>query len=330
MQRRLAKSPEPLTRPQAATLSRKGRGLFFRVLYPIARSAATLGTHHPGWGRLRRGTRCRRNTPFARKWNGDPLRSPSDVPNDSRPTAYVRSSTGTRTSPAWWQLLRFSGDPLGLLAECHQRYGDAFTLNIAGHGQFVMLSDPEVVREVFRGDPEVLHSGEARRLFTATLGRHSVLVLDEAPHSRQRRVLVPPLKGERMRAFFDAMRAETLDAARAWPRDAPGPALPIMRRLTLRVILRTALGLAPGPERWTALSRKIETFLANGRQRYALVLITIIPIDRFQRLSRWVPLFRQLQRLGRRPVCTHRGAWARRTPANRRKRARRFARGDAR
>ena len=147
------------------------------------------------------------------------------------------------TSTAWWQLLRFSGDPLGLLDVCHRRDGDAFTLDVAGNGRFVMLSDSEAVRDVFRGDPEVLHSGEANRLFTTTVGRHSVLVLDKAPHARQRRVLVPP-KSERMHAFFDAMRLETLEALRAWPRDAPFPALPAMRRITLRVILRTALGLA--------------------------------------------------------------------------------------
>src|SRR5262245_35298121 len=74
-------------------------------------------------------------------------------------------------APAWWQLVRFAGDPLGLLDECHRRYGDTFTLHIAGNGRFVMLSDPEAVREVFRGDPDVLHSGEANSLFTATVGR---------------------------------------------------------------------------------------------------------------------------------------------------------------
>jgi cytochrome P450 len=198
-------------------------------------------------------------------------------------------------APAWWQLIRFAGDPLRLLDECHRRHGDAFTLDIAGNGRFVMLSDPEVVRDVFRGDSDVLHSGEANALLTATVGRHSVLVLDGAPHARQRRVLVPPLKGERMRAFFDAMRLETLEAARSWPRDVPLPALPIMRRITVRVILRTALGLALGPE-MDRFEHKIERFLANGRQRYALVLMTIVPIDRFSG-SRWVPLFRQLSDL---------------------------------
>ncbi|HEY6565324.1 MAG TPA: cytochrome P450, partial [Pirellulaceae bacterium] len=199
------------------------------------------------------------------------------------------------SSSAWWQLVRFAGDPLGLLDECHRRYGNTFTLRIAGNGVFVMLSDPTAVREVFQGNPDVLHSGEANSLFTATVGRHSVLVLDGAPHMRQRRVLVPPLKGDRMREFFDAMRLETLEAVRAWPTRTAFPTLPAMRRVTLRVILRTGLGLAPGPE-LDRFERKMETFLSNGRQRYALVLMTIVPIDRLTG-SRWVPLFRQLSDL---------------------------------
>jgi cytochrome P450 len=192
-------------------------------------------------------------------------------------------------------LVRFAGDPLELLDECHRNYGDAFTLHIAGNGRFVMLSDPKAVREVFQGDPAALHSGEANSLFTATVGRHSVLVLDGAAHMRQRRVLVPPLKGERMRAFFDAMRLETLAAVRAWPTGTPFPTLPTMRRVTLRVILRTGLGLAPGPE-LDRFEQKMETFLSHGRQRYALVLMTILPIERLT-ASRWAPLFRQLSDL---------------------------------
>lgn len=207
-------------------------------------------------------------------------------------TAALPPGPGTLAA---WQLFRFAGNPIGLLEECGRRHGDAFTLNIAGNGRFVMLSDPETVREVFRADPTALHSGEANAMFRATVGRNSVLVLDESPHARQRRVLVPPLKGDRMRAFFDAMRQETLEAARGWPRDTPFPALPAMRRITLRVILRTALGLPSGPE-MDRFEEKIERFLANGRQRHALILMTIFPIERMSG-SRWIPLFRQLSDL---------------------------------
>lgn len=214
---------------------------------------------------------------------------PSQVP------ASTPSLPAGPSSPAAWQLLRFAGSPLAMLDECQRRYGDTFTLNIAGNGRFVMLSDPKAVRDVFQGDSNVLHSGEANSLFIATVGRSSVLVLDGAEHMRQRRVLVPPLKGERMRAFFHAMRLETLETVRAWPSGKPFATLPAMRRITLRVILRTGLGLAPGPE-LNRFERKIEMFLSNGRQKYALVLMTIVPIQRLSG-SRWVPLFRQLSDL---------------------------------
>jgi cytochrome P450 len=197
--------------------------------------------------------------------------------------------------PSWWQLIRFAGDPLGLLDECHRRYGDAFTLRIAGNGRFVMLSHPQAVREVFQADADVLHSGEANAIFKATVGSDSVLVLDGATHMRQRRVLVPPLKGERMRAFFDAIRYETLEAVRKWPVGAPFSVLPTMRRISLRVILRTGLGLAPGGE-LDRFEQKIERFLSYGRQKYALVLMTIVPIQRLSG-TRWAPLFRQLSDL---------------------------------
>jgi unspecific monooxygenase len=199
------------------------------------------------------------------------------------------------TSSAWWQLYRFTVDPLGLLEKCHRQYGDPFTLRPAGSPPFVMMADPEAIREVFRGDPEVLHSGEANGILTASVGPYSVLVLDGAAHARQRRVLVPPLKGERMRAFFDAMRLETLDAARDWPIGRALPALPVMRRITLRVILRTGLGLEAGPE-LDRFEREVEAVLANGRQRHALLLMTVIPIQRLSG-SRLVPFFRQLNAL---------------------------------
>jgi cytochrome P450 len=68
-----------------------------------------------------------------------------------------------------------------------------------------------------------------------------------------------------------------------------------MRRATLRVVLRTGLGLAAGPE-MDRFERKMERFLSNGRQRYALVLMTVVPIQRLSG-SRWAPLFRQLSDL---------------------------------
>ena len=112
---------------------------------------------------------------------------------------------------------------------------------------------------------------------------------------RRRRVLVPPLKGDRMRAFFNAMQLETLEAVRAWPIGTPIPHA--SRDATGHVACHPTnwIGSGTGPT-LDRFEQKMEKFLSNGRQRYALVLMTIVPIERLTG-SRWVPLFRQLSDL---------------------------------
>ena len=158
-----------------------------------------------------------------------------------------------------------------------------------------MLADPEAVREVFRGDPHVLHSGEGNEFLSVTVGKTSVLVLDEESHARQRRILLPPLKGERMRSFFDAMQAATLEAVRAWPLGRPVRMVEPMQQITLRVILQAVLGLAPGP-RLDDLEGKVRRLLTWGRGRHSLVLLKLVP-QRLLKNSKWVPYFRQLRAL---------------------------------
>jgi cytochrome P450 len=200
--------------------------------------------------------------------------------------------SGPRIS-AIWQLLRYTHDPLAFLERCARRYGTPFTTRLAGFGTLVMLTDGEAIKDIFRGDPHVLHSGEANEFLTLSLGRNSVIVLDDEPHARQRRVQQPPLKGDRMRAFFGAMQAATLEAIQSWPVGRPVAMVPPMQRITLRVILRAVLGLPPGPEleRFETLVARV---LAAGRRRYYLALVPFVP-PRLVQNSRWLPFFRQLR-----------------------------------
>ncbi|MGE3313712.1 MAG: cytochrome P450, partial [Planctomycetaceae bacterium] len=115
------------------------------------------------------------------------------------------------------QLVRYTLWPGPFLEECAREFGDHFTVKLAGYGSFVMLSSPEAIKDIFRGDAHVLHSGEANEFLSLTVGRNSVLVLDDEPHQRQRRVLVPPLQGERMRSFFQVMREATESEIARWP-----------------------------------------------------------------------------------------------------------------
>jgi cytochrome P450 len=185
---------------------------------------------------------------------------------------------------------------LSFFEDCARKFGDPFTVRFTGYAPFVFMSDPNAIREVFRGDPCALHSGEGNEFFSVAVGKNSVLVLDEEAHAEQRRVLLPPLKGERMRAFFDAMRTETLDMIKLWPVGEPVRMLPAMRRITLRTILQVTLGLTPGAE-LDDIERKVERMSAYVRtSRYSIVILTLVSMKPFAD-SRWLPFFRQLRQL---------------------------------
>ncbi len=211
----------------------------------------------------------------------------------NRPTRVLPA--GPRSSSVW-QLLQYAHDPLAFLGNCSRRFGPTFTVRFAGYGPFVMLSESEAIRDVFRGDPHVLHSGEANEFLSVSVGKNSVLVLDDEVHARQRRILVPPFKGERMRRFFNEMRAATTDEVRSWPHSESMPMLPAMRRITLRVILQSVLGLPAGPE-LSDIEARVERLLAVSRvTRYSIALLPITPMRLLKRL-RFVPWFWHLRKM---------------------------------
>jgi cytochrome P450 family 135 len=128
------------------------------------------------------------------------------------------------------------------LERCRERYGDSFTLRVAQELTWVMVSDPDVVQEVFKGDPRLLHAGEANEVLLPLVGRHSVLQLDEAPHMRERKLMLPAFHGERMARYGDLMRDAAERELERWPQGEPIQLRPRMQAVTLEVIIRAVFG----------------------------------------------------------------------------------------
>ncbi|MSP60239.1 MAG: cytochrome P450 [Myxococcales bacterium] len=174
--------------------------------------------------------------------------------------------------PSVAQLLQFTLRPLPFLDQCLARHGDPFTMRVAGLGTYVVVTAPELIKQVFTADPEALPAGEANAILEPVVGRNSVLLLDGKPHLRQRRLLLPPLHGERMQAYTQLM-AEITDAALdEMPLGAPFSLHPHMQAITLKVILRAVFGLDESAER-SGLERKLAEFL-----RPPPTITTFIPI----------------------------------------------------
>jgi cytochrome P450 len=200
-------------------------------------------------------------------------------------------------APAAWQLVHYSLYPLSFLEACGRKYGDAFTIRLSGYGTLVMLTSAAAIRDVFRGDPHVLHSGEGNEFLSISVGSTSVLVLDEEPHARQRRVLLPPLKGPRMRSYFDAIQEATQEDVLSWPRDQPVRMVEPMRRITLRVIAQAVLGLPPGPL-LDDFQRRVEAMMATTHGRFGLILMKLFPMRLISKIP-GMPYFRQMRQMDR-------------------------------
>jgi cytochrome P450 len=175
-----------------------------------------------------------------------------------------------------------------LLEQSRARFGPMFTLRIAHEGTWVVVSDPEVVKEVFTGDPRVFHAGEGNQILRPILGENSVLVLDEKPHIGQRKLLLPPFHGERMQGYGEKMSEIAAREIESWPTGIPYRLRPRMQAITLEIILETVFGVHGG-ERMEALRGALRDFLDLTTDPRLLAPVILIGPERI----RSVPAFRR-------------------------------------
>ena len=149
--------------------------------------------------------------------------------------------------PSFAQVLRVSASPYGWMARRRERYGDVFSSRFPVFGRVVYVADPELLKQVFTGDSSVFHAGEANALALGdALGEHSLLTLDEGRHMSQRKLLLPPFHGERVRRYVDLMAEATAEQVESWPLGRPFALRPRMQAITLEVILRAVFGVRDG------------------------------------------------------------------------------------
>jgi cytochrome P450 len=133
-----------------------------------------------------------------------------------------------------------------LLAQGRARFGPMFTLEVAYEGTWVVVADPELIKQVFTGDPKVFHAGEGNDILRPLLGENSLLTLDEAPHMSQRKLLLPSLHGKRMAGYEETMREIAAREIESWPTGVPYRLRPRMQAMTLEIIIETVFGVHGG------------------------------------------------------------------------------------
>jgi cytochrome P450 len=181
-----------------------------------------------------------------------------------RPRAARRAPfpPGSR-APAIAQAVNYARDPLGFLAAHQRRYGDVFTIRFPYFGRVVYVASPELVKALFTGSPADFHAGEANAtVLEPAVGPNSVLTLDDAPHMRQRKLLLPPFHGERIQRYGELIVEMTRREMESWPLGEPFAMRPHTQRITLAVIMRAVFGVHD-EERLARFERLIDDFASR-------------------------------------------------------------------
>ncbi|MBV9605052.1 MAG: cytochrome P450 [Solirubrobacterales bacterium] len=169
------------------------------------------------------------------------------------------------------QSVAFWTRPLAFLERCRARYGARFTLRLLVAPPFVILSDPDEIKQVFTAPADVLHPGQGARVLAPVVGQNSVILLDEDAHMEQRKLMLPAFHGERVARLGDLVASVTEREVAGWPDDAATQLHPLLQRLTLEVVLRAVFGLDPGP-RLDGLRERLSAMLAFGDR-----FVSVIP-----------------------------------------------------
>ena len=136
--------------------------------------------------------------------------------------------------------------PFPFLDACAKRYPDVFTMRLPLLGDAVVFYHPNAVKEVFSLGPDDVHAGEVNAVLRPVVGKNSLLLLDGAEHLRQRKLLLPPLHGERMASYGERMVRLTEAEITRFPSRGAFPIHEHLQRITLDVILRVVFGLEDG------------------------------------------------------------------------------------
>lgn len=173
------------------------------------------------------------------------------------------------------QVRRWASDMDGLLGEAAAT-GSAWTFDFWRQGRMAVFTSESARRQVLAAGPEEL--GHANDLAGLFVGPHSLLLRNGEDHARARRRTLKLIGAERLSVYGQAM----LDVTREWLATlSPGDEIEVLdacQNMTLDIILRTVLGVPPGPD-YDALHAAARAFMMSGRSVAGNLAALLLPTD---------------------------------------------------
>lgn len=137
------------------------------------------------------------------------------------------------------------------------RYGPAYRVHFPFmFGRMAVFTAPSAARTVLLLKPSVAQAGRAYKALEQSAGPSAVILLDGDEHLRMRKLILPPLHGERLARWEGFCEQRTLQEIAAWPLGEPFSLRPITERISMAVILKIVFGIRD-PARSDELRRRL-------------------------------------------------------------------------
>jgi cytochrome P450 family 110 len=189
-------------------------------------------------------------------------------------------------APKLVQLLQGVFDPIPVLDQSRQRYGEIIRSESLGFPPMMMFGSPEGVEAVLSANPNLFEVGSGNKALQPLLGEHSLIQLDGSQHQRQRKLMMPSFHGASVQRYGKVMAEVTENVMAQW---RPGQTFAIhssMQQITLQVILKTVFGLTEG-ERFEQLQLLLCEFTDSFNSPWQSLSLFLRPLQKD--LGAWSP-----------------------------------------
>ncbi len=194
-------------------------------------------------------------------------------------------------TPRVLRMIKFVARPLDYLENYYQRYGDFIRIGNS-ETPLIYVNHPDAIEQIFTANSEQFKTGNGGGILLFLLGDSSVFIVDGERHSRQRKLLMPPFHGDRLRTYSQLICEITQAVMSQVKIGQPFRVRSLMQDITLRVILKAVFGLTEG-ERYQQLRYLLSEMMESIGSPLAASLI-FFPILR-QDWGNWSPWGRFLR-----------------------------------
>lgn len=163
---------------------------------------------------------------------------------------------GPKGLPISGNLLSFRKDPLRFLREAQQQYGDVVHIRFGPSRHVYLISDPDMIKEVMLTKQDSFMKAKGLQTAKAVVGE-GILTSEGEKHIRQRRLMQPSFRKDRIARYSEAMVELTDSMLQSWADGQTREIAEDMMELTLSIITKTMFGAAMS-EGFEEIGRAVE------------------------------------------------------------------------